>query len=83
MSVYGLEKTFETIDLLGMWQMQRVYGGRGKLLKAVQSFYVDSCACVRVGMEVSEWFAVNVGLRRGCVISPWLLTYIWMVWCEK
>ena len=32
----------------GMWQMLRVYGVGEKLLKAVQSFYVDSRACVRV-----------------------------------
>ena len=42
------------------------------MLKAVQSFYVDSRACVRVGNDVSEWFPVNVGLRQGRVISPWL-----------
>ena len=47
-----------------------MYGG--KFLKAVQSFFVDSMACVRVGMDVSEWFLVIVGLRQGCVISPWL-----------
>ena len=38
----------------------------------VQSIYVDSRACVRVGNDVSEWFPVNVGLRQGCVKSPWL-----------
>ena len=27
-----------------------------KLLKAVQSFYVDSSACVRVGNDVSGWY---------------------------
>ena len=27
---------------------------------------------MRVGNEVSEWFPVNVGLRQGCVMSPWL-----------
>ena len=48
-----------------MWQMLRVYGVGGKLLKAVQSFYADSLACVRVGNDVSEWFPVNVGLRQG------------------
>ena len=52
--------------------MLRVYGVGGKLLKAVQSFYVHSWACVRVGNDVSEWFPVNVGLRQGCVMSPWL-----------
>ena len=45
-----LEKDYDTIDRYGMWQMLRVYGVGGKLLKAVQSFYVDSRACVRVGM---------------------------------
>ena len=41
-------------------------------MKAVQSFYVVSRECVRVGMDVSEWFPVNVGLRQGCVMFPWL-----------
>ena len=53
-----------------MWQMLRVYGVGGKLLEAVQSFYVDSRACVRVGNDVSDWFPVNVGLRQSCVMSP-------------
>ena len=29
--------------------------------------------CVQVGNDVREWFSVNVGLRQGCVMSPWLL----------
>ena len=57
--------------------MVRVYGVGGGLLKAVQSFYVDSRACVRVGNDVSEWFPVNVGSRKGCVMSPWLI-YVYM-----
>ena len=36
------EKAYDTINRHGMWQMLRVYGVGGKLLKAVQSFYVDS-----------------------------------------
>ena len=43
-----------------------------KLLKAVQSFYEDSKVCAQVGMDVSEWFLVSVGLRQGCVMSPCL-----------
>ena len=34
----NLEKGYDTIDRHGMWQMLRVYGVGGKLLKAVQSF---------------------------------------------
>ena len=25
-----------------------------------------------MGMDVREWFPVNVGLGQGCVMSPWL-----------
>ena len=52
--------------------MIRLYGVGGKLLKAVQSFYVDSMACVLVELDLSEWFLVNDGLRQGCVMSLWL-----------
>ena len=55
-----------------MWQMPRVHGVGGKLLKAVQRFSVDSRACVRVENGVSEWFPVIVGLSQGCVMSPCL-----------
>ena len=50
----------------------RVYVVGAKLLKEVQSFYVNSTAYVRVGMNVSELFWVNIGLRQCCVMSPWL-----------
>ena len=46
-----------------------MYGVGEKLLKSVQSFYVDSRACVRVGNDVNEWFPVNVGLGQGGVFS--------------
>ena len=42
------------------------------MLKAVQSFYVDSAACVLLGNDVSKWFPVDDGLRQGCLMSPWL-----------
>ena len=43
-----------------------------KIVESSAEFYVDSRAHVWVGNDVSEWFPVNVGLRQGCVMSPWL-----------
>ena len=45
---------------------------RGRLLKGVRSFYNTSRACVRVKRSLTEFFEVEVGLRQGCVMSPWL-----------
>ena len=52
-SFIDLEKAYDTIDRHGMWQMLRVNGVGGKLLKAGQSFYEDSRACVGVENDVS------------------------------
>ena len=74
------EKAYDTIDRHGMWPMLRVYGVLRKLLNAVQCFYVDGRACVRMGNDVSEWFPVNAGLKEGCV-SPWLFNVYIYGWC--
>ena len=60
------------VDRDAMWNVLRLYGIGGRLLRGVKSLYVGSKACVRVGNEVSEWFPVRVGLRQGCVMPPWL-----------
>ncbi len=33
---------------------------------------------LRVGNGVSDWFPVRAGLRKGCLMSPWLLN-VYMV----
>ena len=43
-----LEKAYDTMNRHGMWQMLRVYGVGGKLFRAMQNFYVDSRACVKL-----------------------------------
>ena len=49
-----LEKTVDTINQHGMLQMLKVYGAGQKMLKAVQSFYIASRACVQVRNDVRE-----------------------------
>ena len=50
---------YDRINHHGMWLMLRVYGTEEKLLTNMHSFYVGSRVCVRVRMDVSEWFPVN------------------------
>ncbi len=44
----------------------------GKLLSAIKSFYEKASTCVKISGEASEHFEIKVGLRQGCVMSPWL-----------
>ena len=47
-----LEKAYDRVDRDAMWNVLRVYGIGGRLLRGVKSLYVGSKACVRVGNEV-------------------------------
>ena len=67
-----LEKAYDRVHRDAMWNVLRLYGIGGRLLRGVKSLYVGSKAWVRVGNEVSEWFPVRVRLRQGCVMSTWL-----------
>ena len=67
-----LEKAYDRVDRSALWQVMSLYGIGGNVLRGIKSMYEGSVACVRVDEKVSECFSVNVGLRQGCVMSPWL-----------
>ncbi len=77
-----LEKAYDRVDREALWSVLRIYGVSGQLLKGIRAFYRKANACVRVGGEFSESFAVEVGVRQGCVMSPWLLN-IFMDGCMR
>ncbi len=64
-----------------MGDSESVWGWR-KLLEGVRSFYKNASASVRVNGELSESFNVEVGVRQGCVMSPWLFN-IYMDGCIR
>ena len=45
---------------------------KGKLLNSIKSMYINSLACIRVKGGESEYFRVDNGVRRECIISLWL-----------
>ncbi len=59
-----------------------VYGVGERLLEGIKSFYENASAFVLVDRECSESFNVEVGLRQGCVMSPWLFN-IYMDGCIR
>ncbi len=75
-----LEKAYDRVDRKGLWDTQSVWSGRGSCL--IRSFYENASATVRENGELSESFSVEVGVRQGCVMSPWLFN-IYMDGCIK
>ena len=67
-----LEKAYDRVDREAMWRVLQMYGVNGRLIEAIKGFYLESKCCVRVDGKESDMFDVKVGLRQGCVMSPWL-----------
>ncbi len=67
-----LEKAYDRVDRMGLWDTLRVCGVGGQLLEGIRFFYENASASVRVNGELGESFSVEVGVRQGCVMSPWL-----------
>ncbi len=59
-----------------------MYGVGGQLLEGVRSFYENASASVRVNGELSESFKLEVCVRQGCVMLPWLFN-IYMDGCIR
>ncbi len=57
-----LLRVYDRVDREALWNVLYIYGVGGQLLKGIQSFYREANACVRVGGEFSESFAVEVGV---------------------
>ncbi len=55
-----------------MWDILKVYGVGGKLMKGVKAFYKDAKASIRVNGERGESFGIQGGVRWVCDVPEWL-----------
>ncbi len=56
-----LEKAYDRVDWLALWEVLRIYGVGGKPLSAIKSFYEAASACVKINGKTSEHFEIEVG----------------------
>ncbi len=58
-----LEKAYDRVDWIALWDVLKIYGVGGNLLSALKSFNENASVCVKISEETSEHFEINVGLR--------------------
>ncbi len=80
-SFVDLEKAYDGVDRKGLWDTLRMYGVGRQLLEGIRS-YENASASVWVNGELSESFKLEVGVRQGCMMSPWLFS-IYMDECIR
>ena len=67
-----VKKAYDSVLRETLWGVLREYGVNGNLLGAIQALYEGSEAAVRIDGRLSDWFRINIGVKQGCGMSPWL-----------
>ncbi len=77
-----LEKTYDTVDREALCNVLKIYKVGGQLMEGIKAFNREANACGKLDGELSDSVATGVGVRQGCVMSPWLFN-IFMDGCMR
>uniref|UniRef100_A0A914URD9 Reverse transcriptase domain-containing protein n=1 Tax=Plectus sambesii TaxID=2011161 RepID=A0A914URD9_9BILA len=66
------KKAFDSIHRESLWNILHLYGIPRKFIAAFQSLYHHSNCCIKTGTGHTEFFAIETGVRQGCILSPFL-----------
>ena len=68
-----LTKAYDSVDRTLLWTVLARFGVPQIMISVIRQFHDGMRACVRLDDRVcSRWFAVEQGLRQGCVLAPLL-----------
>ena len=69
----GLTKAYDSVDRTLLWTVLARFGVPHIMISIIRQFHDGMRACVRLDDRVcSRWFAMEQGLRQGCVLAPLL-----------
>ena len=68
-----LTKAYDTANRTFLWTVLTRFGVPQNMISIIRQFHDGMRACVRIDDRMcSRWFAVEQGLRQGCVLEPLL-----------
>ena len=68
-----LTKAYDSVDRTLLWTVLARFGVPQNMISVIRQFHDGMRACVRLESRVcSRWFAVEQGLRQGCMLAPLL-----------
>ena len=64
-------RAFDGINRTLLWHKLIHYNG-GQLLRLIKTMYAHIQSAVRIGMDLTDWFSINSGVRQGDNLAPTL-----------
>ena len=69
-------KAFDCVDHNKLWKILQELGIPDHLTCLLRNVYAGQEATVRTGHGTTDWFQIGKGVHQGCILSPYLLTYM-------
>nr|XP_014347369.1 PREDICTED: sorting nexin-29-like [Latimeria chalumnae] len=71
-SFIDFEKAFDSVHHPALWKIMANYGIPKKFISIISELYERTQCCVKVDGDITDWFAIETGVRQGCILSPML-----------
>ena len=69
-------KAFDSVDHKKLWKILQEMGIPDHLTCLLRNLYAGQEATDRTGQGTTDWFQIGKGVCQGCILSPYLLTYM-------
>ena len=69
-----VSKACDTVDRETLWRVLKIYGCLARLINMVCQFHDEVSGRVSIGLDISETFFINHGVKQGYVLAPTLFT---------
>ena len=70
-------KSFDNLPREILFSKIQGYGITGRFLSVLQNLYSNDRTCIKIDNKLTESIPINVGVRQGCILSPYYLTFLW------
>lgn len=64
------KKAFDRVWHDGLWQVMRSFNIEEGLIQMVAALYKNASSAVLLNNQLGEFFAMTIGVRQGCLLSP-------------
>ena len=61
------------------WKIMKEMGIPDHLTCLLRNLYAGQEATVRTGHETTDWFQIEKGVRKGCILSPCLFNFFFLI----
>ena len=69
-------KAFDWVDHNKLWKILKQMGIPDHLTNLLRNLHAGQDATVRTGHGTTDWFQIGKGVRQGCILPPFYLTYM-------